>query len=216
MVTFRQAMGVLLMLSTAFLVWVVGQSAGTNGVMQILLVLFFVLIASWVLGRWGRISESKETLRLAKFLSLCLIVIPGLIVSQNLAELYEAEGSQASIYEEGPWKAWSEESVVDALNSGHGVFIDFTASWCLICQSNKVLVLRKEKTESLFEDYGIRLFVADWTQNDPEITRALERYGRSGVPLYVLKGADGTEQILPQNLSYSAIESAVKALFPEQ
>ena len=216
MVTFRQAMGVLLILSTAFLVWVVGQSAGTNGVMQILLVLFFVLIASWVLGRWGRISESKETQRLAKFLSLCLIVIPGLIVSQNLAELYEAEGGQASIYEEGPWKEWSEESVADALNSGHGVFIDFTASWCLICQSNKVLVLRKEKTESLFEDYGIRLFVADWTQNDPEITRALERYGRSGVPLYVLKAADGTEQILPQNLSYSAIESAVKALFSEQ
>lgn len=216
MVTFRQAMGVLLILSTAFLVWVVGQSAGTNGVMQILLVLFFVLIASWVLGRWGRISESKETQRLAKFLSLCLIVIPGLIVSQNLAELYEAEGGQASIYEEGPWKEWSEESVADALNFGHGVFIDFTASWCLICQSNKVLVLRKEKTESLFEDYGIRLFVADWTQNDPEITRALERYGRSGVPLYVLKAADGTEQILPQNLSYSAIESAVKALFSEQ
>jgi thiol:disulfide interchange protein DsbD len=139
-----------------------------------------------------------------------------LIVSQNLAELYEAEGGQASIYEEGPWKEWSEESVADALNFGHGVFIDFTASWCLICQSNKVLVLRKEKTESLFEDYGIRLFVADWTQNDPEITRALERYGRSGVPLYVLKAADGTEQILPQNLSYSAIESAVKALFSEQ
>ena len=216
METFRQAMGVLLILSTAFLVWVVGQSAGANGVMQILLVLFFVIIASWILSRWGRISESKMVQRRAKFLSLCLIVIPGLIVSQNLAELYDTEGSEANLYEEGPWKEWSEESVADALESGHGVFIDFTASWCLICQSNKALVLRKEKTESLFEDYGIRLFVADWTQNDPEITRALEAYERSGVPLYVLKSADGTEEILPQNLSYSVVESAVEALFAKE
>lgn len=216
METFRQAMGVLLILSTAFLVWVVGQSAGANGVMQILLVLFFVIIASWILSRWGRISESKMVQRRAKFLSLCLIVIPGLIVSQNLAELYDTEGSEANLYEEGPWKEWSEESVADALESGHGVFIDFTASWCLICQSNKALVLRKEKTESLFEDYGIRLFVADWTQNDPEITRALEAYERSGVPLYVLKSADGTEKILPQNLSYSVVEAAVEALFSKE
>lgn len=216
METFRQAMGVLLILSTAFLVWVVGQSAGANGVMQILLVLFFVIIASWILSRWGRISESKMAQRRAKFLSLCLIVIPGLIVSQNLAELYDTEGSEANLYEEGPWKEWSEESVADALESGHGVFIDFTASWCLICQSNKALVLRKEKTESLFEDYGIRLFVADWTQHDPEITRALEAYERSGVPLYVLKSADGTEKILPQNLSYSVVEAAVEALFSKE
>lgn len=216
METFRQAMGVLLILSTAFLVWVVGQSAGANGVMQILLVLFFVIIASWILSRWGRISESKMVQRRAKFLSLCLIGIPGLIVSQNLAELYDTEGSEANLYEEGPWKEWSEESVADALESGHGVFIDFTASWCLICQSNKALALRKEKTESLFEDYGIRLFVADWTQHDPEITRALEAYERSGVPLYVLKSADGTEKILPQNLSYSVVEAAVEALFSKE
>ena len=86
----------------------------------------------------------------------------------------------------------------------------------MICQSNKALVLRKKKTESLFEQYGIRLFVADWTQNDPEITQALERYARSGVPLYILKSPDGVEQILPQNLNYSLIETALEALFSEE
>jgi len=102
------------------------------------------------------------------------------------------------------------------LDSGQGVFIDFTASWCLICQSNKALVLRKKKAEALFDKYGIRLFVADWTQNDPEITRALESYGRSGVPLYILKTPNGTEQILPQNLNYSLLKTAVETLFSEE
>ena len=103
-----------------------------------------------------------------------------------------------------------------ALDSGRGCFYRFTASWCLICQSNKALVLRKKKTESLFEQYGIRLFVADWTQNDLEITRALESYGRSGVPLYILKTPDGAEQILPQNLNYSLLETALETLFSEE
>lgn len=216
MVRFRQAMGVLLILSTAFLVWVVQQSAGRDGLYQILIVLGFIVLGAWVLGRWGCVSESKQVQTRAKWISLVLIVVPGIIVSQNLAVLYEAAGEKETAYEDGPWKEWSEESVEDVLESGHGVFIDFTASWCLICQSNKALVLRKEKTESLFEEYGIRLFVADWTQRDPEITRALENYGRSGVPLYVLKTAEGDELILPQNLSYSAVETAVEALFSKE
>lgn len=216
MVRFRQLMGLLLIASTAFLVWVVDQSAGIQGVFLVLSVLVFILFAAYLLGRWGRISESQSTQRRAKFFSLVLILVPGLIVSQNLAQLYEEGVVKVGTYQDGVWEQWSEESVRDALDSGQGVFIDFTASWCLICQSNKALVLRKKKTESLFEHYGIRLFVADWTQNDPEISLALERYGRSGVPLYILKSPDGTEQILPQNLSYSLLEDAVDRVFSEE
>lgn len=216
MVRFRQVMGVLLIVSTAFLIWVVDQSVGLDGVLLILLILVFVLLASYLLGRWGRVSESKEVRKRAKLVSLILILVPGFFVSQHLAQLYDEGRIEAKSFQEGSWEKWSEESVRGALESGQGVFIDFTASWCLICQSNKVLVLRKEKTESLFERYGIRLFVADWTLKDPKITRALESYGRSGVPLYVLKAPDGTEQILPQNLSYSLLEDAIEGLFSEE
>lgn len=216
MVRFRQAMGGLLIVSTAFLVWVVDQSVGVDGVLLILFILVFILLASYLLGRWGGVSKSKVVQRRAKLVSLVLILVPGVFISQKLAQLYDKEIVNASTYEDGDWEKWSEVGVRGALESGQGVFIDFTASWCLICQSNKALVLRKERTESLFERYGIRLFVADWTQNDPEITRALESYGRSGVPLYVLKSPDGALQILPQNLSYSLLEGAVVDVFSEE
>ena len=216
MVRFRQVMGGLLIVSTVFLVWVVDQSVGFNGVLQILFVLVFTLVGSVILGHWGRIYESKAIQKRAKLVSLILILVPGFFVSQNLARLYDETVIVADSTKDGVWEKWSEESAQHALDSGQGVFIDFTASWCLICQSNKVLVLRKEKTEALFERYGIRLFVADWTQNDPKITRALESYGRSGVPLYILKSPDGTEQILPQNLSYLLLETAVEGLFSDK
>ena len=216
MVRFRQVMGALLILSTAFLLWVVKQAVGFGGVFQVFILLLFVLFAGYLLGRWGQISESKATQIRAKLTSLVLILVPGFIVGQNLTQLYDEAALKDIVYKNGVWEKWSEQSVSAALDSGRGVFIDFTASWCLICQSNKALVLSKRKTESLFEQYGIRLFVADWTQNDPEISRALESYGRSGVPLYILKTPDGTEQILPQNLNYSLLETALETLFSEE
>ena len=216
MVRFRQVMGGVLILSTAFLIWVVKQSVSFDGVLLVFVLLLFILLAGYLLGRWGRISESKATQRWAKLASLVLILVPGFIVGQHLDQLYDKAASKDIVYEDGVWEKWSESSVRAALDSGQGVFIDFTASWCLICQSNKALVLRKKKAEALFDKYGIRLFVADWTQNDPEITRALESYGRSGVPLYILKTPDGTEQILPQNLNYSLLETAVEGLFSEE
>ena len=216
MVRFRQVMGGVLILSTAFLIWVVKQSVSFDGVFLVFILLLFILLAGYLLGRWGRISESKATQRRAKLASLVLILVPGFIVGQDLDRLYDEAAPENIVYEDGVWEKWAESSVRAALDSGQGVFIDFTASWCLICQSNKVLVLRKKKTEALFDKYGIRLFVADWTQNDPEITRALESYGRSGVPLYILKTPNGTEQILPQNLNYSLLETAVETLFSEE
>ena len=216
MVRFRQVMGGVLILSTVFLIWVVKQSVSFDGVFRVFVLLLFILLAGYLLGRCGRISESKATQRRAKLASLVLILIPGFIVGQQLDHLYDEVASKDIVYEDGVWEKWSESSVRAALDSGQGVFIDFTASWCLICQSNKALVLRKKKTEALFDKYGIRLFVADWTQNDPEITRALEGYGRSGVPLYILKTPDGTEQILPQNLNYSLLETALEGLFSEE
>ena len=216
MVRFRQVMGGVLILSTAFLIWVVKQSVSFDGVFLVFILLLFILLAGYLLGRWGRISESKATQRRAKLASLVLILVPGFIVGQDLDRLYDEAASENIVYEDGVWEKWAESSVRAALDSGQGVFIDFTASWCLICQSNKVLVLRKKKTEALFDKYGIRLFVADWTQNDPEITRALESYGRSGVPLYILKTPNGSEQILPQNLNYSLLETAVETLFSEE
>ena len=46
-----------------------------------------------------------------------------------------------------------------------------------------------------------QLGAADWSLSDPAITDALESYGRSGVPLYLLHTPDGKTEILPQNLT---------------
>ena len=61
-----------------------------------------------------------------------------------------------------------------------------------------------------FEIRGITYLVADWSSEDPEITRALESYGRAGVPLYLLfeKGSS-TPTVLPQILTEDIVLNAL-------
>ena len=131
-----------------------------------------------------------------------------------LDELYNQE--KASGHEHSPnqarqlgsfksWEKWSELKVEKTLESGQPAFIDFTASWCLICQRNKFFVLRKDKTEELYKEYNIQTFSADWTHSDSEISKSLDSYGRSGVPFYLLIMPDGEQYILPQILSYESL-----------
>jgi thiol:disulfide interchange protein DsbD len=97
------------------------------------------------------------------------------------------------------WKDYSSTAVVQARRSGHGVFIDFTAAWCINCQVNDRLILQNPDVVKAFKDQGIIAFKGDWTKYDPAITQALASYGRDSIPVYVYypPGSDAPD-ILPQ------------------
>jgi thiol:disulfide interchange protein DsbD len=104
--------------------------------------------------------------------------------------------------------------VDELLGEGRPVFVDFTAAWCLICQVNKKVALRTDATESLFTQKGIVAMEADWTRYDSDITDALEEFGRSGVPLYLLYTPDGAVTVLPQSLTNGIVRDAVEKALP--
>ncbi|MDE2027711.1 MAG: thioredoxin family protein, partial [Candidatus Omnitrophica bacterium] len=83
------------------------------------------------------------------------------------------------------WQSYSSAAVDRARQSGHGVFIDFTADWCINCQVNDRLVLQNQLVVQAFKDKGIVAFKADWTKYDPAVTKALTLYGRDSIPVYV-------------------------------
>ena len=114
----------------------------------------------------------------------------------------------------GQWGAWSSGRVEELLAEGRPVFVDFTATWCLICQVNKKVALRTDATESLFIERGIVALEADWTRYDSDITDALENFGRSGVPLYLLYTPDGEVTTLPQSLTNDTVLEAVEKALP--
>jgi thiol:disulfide interchange protein DsbD len=100
---------------------------------------------------------------------------------------------------------------VELRSSGQAVFVDFTAAWCITCQVNEQVVLSSTTVRDAFRTHNVATLKADWTKFDPEITDALESFGRSGVPLYVLypsvRGASAI--VLPTILSKQGVIGAL-------
>jgi thiol:disulfide interchange protein DsbD len=57
------------------------------------------------------------------------------------------------------------------------------------------------------------LLRADWTRYDPEITEALRKVGRSGVPTYLVftvRADGGGAHVLPELLTRSVVLDAIR------
>jgi thiol:disulfide interchange protein DsbD len=67
--------------------------------------------------------------------------------------------------------------------------------------------------QNAFDEKDVALVRADWTNRNPEITKALRSHGRSGVPVYVLYPGDGSEpRLLPEVLTDDIVLDALDNL----
>lgn len=93
---------------------------------------------------------------------------------------------------------WSIQIETNLQEQNQAYLINFTAAWCITCQTNEKLVLGTEEVQSFLKQKNIQYIKADWTNRNSEIASALEKYERSGVPLYVFwKPGMNQSKILP-------------------
>lgn len=85
-----------------------------------------------------------------------------------------------------PWQPFSEERLVALREEGQPVLIDFTADWCVICKINESAALNTEKTAAFVRRHNITPLMADFTREDEEIRKWLNRFGQDSVPLTII------------------------------
>ena len=99
---------------------------------------------------------------------------------------------------------------LNALLAAHKpVFVNLTAAWCLTCLFNEGATLDSAAVRRAFAAHGVVALKGDWTRQDPEITAFLQKFGRSGVPLYLLYDENGKPQVLPQILTEAGVLAAL-------
>jgi thiol:disulfide interchange protein DsbD len=103
-------------------------------------------------------------------------------------------------------ESWSTARVEALRAEGRGVFLNVTAAWCITCQVNERLALRRDAVQAAMAARGIAYLKADWTRGDPAITALLRAHGREGVPLYLFWPPGGGEAlILPEVLTEAMV-----------
>lgn len=198
---FRKLMAIPMLLTMIWLLWVLSQQVSFTA-----LVLYIAAVISLCvcLFLYGKLQFSLLTAKLPIVLSAACAVLLFAAASSSLFRQPDAAVQAAD--------AWSPQAVENALKAGKPVFVDFTASWCVTCQANKIAVLDREDIREAFKQHGVVFLVADWTNQNPDITQALESFGRSGVPLYILYSPDGKTTVLPELLTKNIVIGALDKL----
>jgi thiol:disulfide interchange protein len=207
MVRLKQALAFPMFATVVWLLWVLGQQTGIDGASQVLLALVGVAWVIWMLGApagWGVGHWLRRTLLAGAFAG---VVAWGWPAAAPLASDTTPRAADART---PAWAAFDEAAVADHLARGQTVFIDFTAAWCVTCQVNKRMVLHSSETMKDFADAKVVLMRADWTDRNPQITAALTRLGRNGVPVYVLLRPGKEPVLLPEVLTASRVRDALR------
>ena len=84
-----------------------------------------------------------------------------------------------------------------------------TAAWCITCLANEKATLSTEAVREAMKAAGMTYLKGDWTRQDSKITKYLEGFGRTGVPLYVMYLPGAEPAVLPQVLTPDLVIEAI-------
>ena len=172
MVTLKEFFAFPMLATALWLLWVF--SLQVNQVLVIFLLIGWLLLA---LNFWI-FQKNYKTINKIIFLGISIFTIIFFLPEDN-----NVETKQNIII--GSATEWYEGIEDDLRNKNQPYFINFTAAWCITCQSNEITAFSKDNFKSLLEEKNIEYIKADWTNRNDAITRSLKKYGRSGVPFYV-------------------------------
>ncbi|WP_290725268.1 protein-disulfide reductase DsbD family protein [Fibrobacter sp. UBA2449] len=214
MVTLQKAMGILLIATVAWLLWIVNEQAGGRGVALFVGFILGTVVVSFAIGKFAPPGSSfaKEV----RLLIVCALAFAfawfAYIAPQYekvLDERFNARMAQ-QVLEDG-WYRYTPELVSEFAKAGKTVFIDVSADWCLTCKANEAAVLSDKDLLQKLDSAGVVRMKADWTRETPEVNELLYSMGKSGVPAYAIypKGDKSKQVVLPELLTSNLILEAI-------
>lgn len=76
--------------------------------------------------------------------------------------------------------------IKEKLAAGRSVLLEIGADWCLTCHYNDTMVLTPKNLAYWHDYYHLDFIRVDWTNYNIETLNYMARYGRKGLPFYIL------------------------------
>jgi thiol:disulfide interchange protein DsbD len=191
--------------TVAWLLWVLIQEVGPGDAFGALFGLVLVAFAMWVYG------QTRFAAPLGWWLGTGLAAAGGAAAIFFAASLAGAVPAKSAAFRDGlQYEPFTTQRLAALETVGKPVFVNLTASWCVTCLINERVALDSDAVRQAFAERNIVPLKGDWTSQNPEITKFLQQFGRSGVPLYLLYSGKGGDPImLPQILTASSVLDAI-------
>ncbi|MBX2992778.1 MAG: thioredoxin family protein [Bacteroidetes bacterium] len=220
MVTAKQFMGFLMMGTMVWLLQVLGSQLGMEAVIWTAAFLLFVALACWIVGRFATLTATRTKYFISWGVAILLVIAGYKLFIGDVLEARDvlAQSDTSGIATSSPqnvagveWHPFSVESLESHLRENKTVFLDFTAEWCLTCKVNEKTVLADKAVVERLNGDNIISMKADWTNRNEAITRLLQKFGRSGVPLYVVFPAGRPTEpiVLPEVITTGIVLDAL-------
>jgi len=187
METLKQFFAFPMIATALWLMWVFMVQTSGDALIQLLILGLCLGIAIWMIvtfkGRW-------------KWIGLMLTFIASIQIFNNLPNHIN---EPTRTVDADSWNL-SIESDLQAKNQAY--LINFTAAWCITCQTNEKTALTRTRVQDYLVEQNIKYIKADWTNRNEDIAIGLAKYERTGIPLYIFwqPGMHGSK-ILPAVLT---------------
>ena len=97
------------------------------------------------------------------------------------------------------------------VNNDNQILVKVGADWCLTCKYNDFTTFDIDFIKNEFENNSVFVINIDWTKYQPQVLQFMQKFGRSGLPFYVLfskKYPDGV--VLPEIVNAYEIQSLIE------
>jgi thiol:disulfide interchange protein DsbD len=206
----KESLGFILLATDVWLMWVLGAQVGVEAVVWNLAFLVAIAFAAWLIARFTDLTSSNQ--RKYTVWGIAAVITVAAFYFFICVEFAEA-AKRASIAAAPTsadgitWEPLDLKKLTDDVNGGKTVFLDFTAQWCLTCKVNENTVLATAPVVEKMKALHVVTMRADWTSQDANITKLLNKFNRSGVPLYVIfpAGKASDPIVLPEVITQGIV-----------
>jgi thiol:disulfide interchange protein DsbD len=208
--TLKQIFAFPMYASAAWLLWVLAQQSSPGFFAAALAGAVLIGFAAWAYQKSSVSSGGNRWLALG-VAAMALLIAIGLPLQLASGASVRAATAQSN-RDDQDWRAFDAKELATMVAAGQPVLVNFTADWCLTCLVNERNAFGDATVKALFQSKGVTLVKGDWTSRNPEITAALAKFGRAGVPLYVLYNSTSGESeptVLPQLLTPGVVADAL-------
>jgi suppressor for copper-sensitivity B len=181
-------------------VWLLTILAGLGGATTTFLVASSLIAIALLALPLRRLASA-----IAGGLAVVLVAF-GLIAADRLPH-----SSVSADAQEISWQPLVPKNVARMVRSGHTVFVDIGASWCVTCKVNETLVIDSASVHRRLVSDVVPIR-ADWTKPSETITAYLQSFHRYGLPFNAVFGPGAPAGIvLPELLTQKAVLDAFEA-----